>query len=146
MRSAKLKILIILTPLFLLVGCRPDIIDISNIKIERQGVNLDIMIKNPNIIPLTLSDIKMDLFIDGYRFQNLIYKPKITLTPLSKKYYPVVVDIKPLEHPYASTGAFMSLITQDSTKLILQGSVLVRSFIFKKRVNFSENIYIKYKK
>ncbi len=146
MRRAKLKILIILAPIFLIAGCRPDIIDISNIKIERKGVNLDIMIKNPNIVPLTLSDIKMDLFIDGYKFKDLIYKPKIRLKPLSQEYYPVIVDIKPLKHPYASTGAFMSLITQDSTQIIIQGSVLVKSFLFKKRINFSENIYIKYKK
>ncbi len=146
MRVAKLKILLIIAPVFFIAGCKPDIIDISNIKIEREGVNLNIMIKNPNIIPLTLSDIKMDLFIDNYRFKNLIYKPRIILKPLSTKYYPVVVDIKPLEHPYASTGAFMSLITQDSTKITMQGSVLVKSLIFKKRIKFTENIYIKYKK
>ncbi len=144
MQKAKLKILFIFSLLFLF-GCKPDIIDINNIQIERQGVKIDILIHNPNIVPITLSNIKMDLYIDNYKFKDLMYEPKIKLQPLSKKYYPLTVDIKPLKHPYESTGALMSLITQDSTLLQMRGTVLVKSLLFKKRVKFSEKIYIKYK-
>lgn len=145
MQKAKLKILFIFSLLFLF-GCKPDIIDITNIQIERQGVKIDILINNPNIFAITLSNIKMDLYIDNYKFKDLIYEPKIRLKPLSKKYYPLTVDIKPLEHPYQSTGAMMSLLTQDSTLLQMRGTVLVKSLFFKKRVKFSEKIYIKYNK
>ena len=145
MRKTKLIILFIFGLLFLF-GCKPDIIDIKNIQLDGKDVKIEILINNPNVFTITLSNIKMDLFIDNYRFKDLLYKPEIKLKPFSKKYYPMTVNIEPLKHPYASTGALMSLITQDSTLLQMRGTVLVKSLFFKKRIKFSEKIYIKFNK
>ncbi len=147
MQAAKLKIFVVfLLYLITLTGCKPDIIDVTNIQIQRKGIQIDMQIKNPNFFAITLSDIVMDLYIDNFEFEDVEYTPQIKLKPFSKKYYPVLIDIKPLEHPMESSGALMSLLTQDSTEVKMNGLVTVKTFLGKKRIKFEETIYIKYKK
>ncbi len=146
MQSTKVKIFFTTVVVLLFFGCKPQIVDVANIRVERQGIKIDLKIHNPNFFWVTLSDIKMNVSLDKYTFHNIVYKPKIRLAPFSEKYYPVVVDVKPMEHLATSMGAFYSLITQDSTKLTMDGTVLLKFFLGQKRVHFEKQIYIKYKK
>ncbi len=148
MQHAKIKIFILflITLSLSFYSCQPEIKRVENIKIANDGIHMDMQINNPYPFTVKLSNFHMSLLIDNYEFPDVIYQNELVLKPFSKKFYPVIIDVKPLQHPLESSGALMSMITQDSTLVVIEGSSLVKTFLLKKRFNFKDSIYIKYNK
>ena len=119
---------------------------VDNIRVTHQGIVLDLMISNPYPLTITLSRFAMDVSVDRYKFNDIVYEPEIKLKPFSKKYYTVTVDLHPLEHIRTSTGALLAMLSQDSTKLILEGRTRAKILFLHTNVNFHKELYFKYRR
>ncbi len=148
MAVAKIKkITVFFLALILLSSCQKvDIEKIKNVRIGSGGIAIDMEIKNPYPLTIKLSQIHMDLTVDQFRFKDVIYNPEIVLKPHSDLTYSVIVDIKPFKNLRSSTGAFMAMVSQDSTRLIIDGDVMAKILFFRKRVPFYKELYFKYNK
>ncbi len=123
-----------------------DLESVNNVKITRQGIELDLLIKNPYPVTITLSDFYMNIKVDRFGFNDIEYKPEIRLKPFSEKYYTVNVDIHPLRNFQSSTGAFLAMVGQDSTKLTMDGRAKVKILFLHTKANFHKELYFKYGK
>ncbi len=148
MVEAKIKkFTVFFLALIFLSSCQKvEIEKIENVRIGSGGIAIDMEIKNPYPVTIKLSQIHMDLTVDQFRFNDVIYNPEIVLKPHSDLTYSVIVDIKPFKNLHSSTGAFMAMVSQDSTRLIIDGDVMAKILFFRKRVPFYKELYFKYNK
>ncbi len=123
-----------------------DLEKVDNVRITRNGIELDLQIKNPYPVAITLSDFKMDVSVDRFKFNNVVYDPQIVLKPFSEKYYTINVDVHPFQNLQTSTGAYLAMVSQDSTKLTLDGKTKVKILFLHTNVKFHKELYFKYRK
>ncbi len=145
--NSKIKIFSIFLVLILFTSCHSvELEKVENVRLTRQGIKLDLEIKNPFPLAVTLSDFKMNVTVDRFNFSDVVYEPQIKLKPFSEKYYTVNVDMHPFQDLRSSTGAFLAMVSQDSTKLTLDGKTKVKILFLHSNVKFHKELYFKYRK
>lgn len=97
----------------------------------------DIVINNPNTIKLKISDADFDLKINEKVVGKLTQMDKLVLAPRTQKSYPVKAKF---ELNNLSNGIFslIQIVNKRDAKLSVTGSVVGKSFLYRKTFDFSD--------
>lgn len=139
------NLLLILFIAFLSSSCSFQEVEISQLKnfeiIEFKDnvltLKANVVVNNPNAVRMKISDADFDLKINESVVGHLTQMDKIVLPARSQKEYPVTAKFE-LTNLKNGLFSLIQIVNRRDSKVSITGSVVGKSFIYRKTFDFSD--------
>jgi len=100
-------------------------IEFTHLSFSRVGLKVHIPIRNPNNISFRVTDIDMDVLINGLEVGRIINSDDVKILKNSDEVYPFPVDVS-MTGVVKGALALLSLAGKDSAVIRLEGDLVVK--------------------
>jgi len=117
-------------------------IKFKNIGENKANLELMIPVNNPNKFGFTISDIKLDLALNGKEIGKVTKTTKLRIPPRSNQSYPVGIEIE-IDKALGNITSLTASLLKNKVGVKAKGYVKVRKFIFTKKIPIDQNEALK---
>lgn len=145
-----MRILNLLLLLTFVTSCKINEVEVKKVEsikfknIGENKANLELMIpvNNSNKFGFTISDIKLDLALNGKEVGMVKKTTKLRIPPRSNQVYPVGVEIE-IDKALGNITSLTAGLLKNKMGVKAKGYVKVRKFIFTKKFTIDQNEAVK---
>ncbi|HOU98401.1 MAG TPA: LEA type 2 family protein [Bacteroidales bacterium] len=117
-------------------------IKFKNIGENKANLELMIPVNNPNKFGFTISDIKLDLALNGKEVGKVKKTTKLRIPAHSNQSYPVGIEIE-IDKALGNIASLTAGLLKNKMGVKAKGYVKVRKFIFTKKFPIDQNEAVK---